>query len=262
MKLLKYRLQTFFRYWDLIKELVARDIKLKYRRSFLGYLWTILQPLLVMIVMTIVFSTILGKGIENYPVYLFSGRMLYDFLKSGTGSAMKSVTKNASLLRKVYIPKYIFTFSTVTSSMIDTILSIGALFIVMIATGAKFYWTLLLYPVVLVQIYIFVLGLGFLLAQLNVFFRDIEHIWGAVTTAWFYLTPLIYQIERLPERIQLVIKVANPLYYYVAQARDLIYSGRLPGPRVFWGGWLIAFVMLFIGVWAFQRSKDRFFLYI
>ncbi len=262
MKLLRYRIKTFFKYWDLIRELVVRDIKLKYRRSFLGYLWTILQPLLIMIVMTLVFSTILGKGIENYPVYLFSGRMLYDFLKAGTNSAMKSVTKNASLLGKVYIPKYIFTFSTVTSSMVDTILSIGALFIVMIATGAKFYWTLLLYPLVLIQIYIFVMGLGFLLAQLNVFFRDMEHIWGAVMTAWFYLTPLIYQIDRLPYRIQMVIKAANPLYYYVAQARDLIYYGNFPGPRVFWGGWIIAFVMLFIGVWAFQHSKDRFFLYI
>ncbi len=262
MKLLKYRINTFFKYFDLIKELVSRDIKLKYRRSFLGYLWTILQPLLIMIVMTIVFSTLLGKGIENYPVYLFSGRMLYDFLKSGTNSAMKSVTKNASLLNKVYIPKYIFTLSTVTSSLIDSALSVGALLIVMVATGATFYWTLLLYPVVLIEIYIFVLGLGFFLAQLNVFFRDIEHIWGAVTTAWFYLTPLIYQIERLPERIQMVIKVANPLYYYVAQARDLIYYGNLPGPRVFWGGWIIAFVMLFIGIWSFQRSKDKFFLYI
>ncbi len=262
MKLLKYRIKTFLSYKDLIEELVKRDIKLKYRRSFLGYLWTILQPLLIMIVMTIVFSTILGKGIENYPVYLFSGRMLFDFMKTGTNSAMKSVTKNASLIEKVYIPKYIFTFSTVTSSMIDTALSIGALLIVMVATGAKFYWTLILYPIVMFQTYLFVLGLGFFLAQMNVFFRDMEHIWGAVTTAWFYLTLLIYLIDRLPENIQMFIKIGNPMYYYVAQARDVIYYGNIPGARIFWGGWIIAIAMLIIGIWSFQRSEDRFFLYI
>ncbi len=262
MKLLRYRLKTFYKYRDLIYELVSRDIKLKYRRSFLGYVWTILQPLLIMTVMSIVFSTILGKGIENYPVYLFSGRMLHEFMKSGTNSGMKSVTRNSSLIGKVYIPKYIFTFATVTSSMVDTILSIGALFIVMIATGAKFYWTLLLYPIVLVQIYIFVMGVGFFLAQLNVFFRDMEHIWGAVTTALFYLTPIMYDISRMSPRVQFVIKAFNPMYYYVAQARDVIYYGNIPGPRVFWGGWLIAFAALAIGVWSFQRSKDRFFLYI
>ncbi|MCC8065704.1 MAG: ABC transporter permease [Clostridiales bacterium] len=262
MNLLKYRIKTLFKYKDLIVELVVRDLKLKYRRSFLGYAWTILQPLFLMLVLTIVFTNLLGKGIENYPVYLLSGRLMYDFFKVSTTSAMKSVTGNASLLRKVYVPKYIFTLSKVTSCMVDTVLSFGALFIVMVITGAKFYPTLLLIPVVVIQIYIFCCGLGFFLAQLNVFFRDMEHIYGALTTALFYLTPIIYTIDRLPLKIQLVIKAFNPLYYYVGQFRDIVYYGNLPGPRIFWGGWLIAFLMLTIGVWAFQRSKDRFILYI
>lgn len=263
MNLLKYRIKTLFKYKDLIKELVVRDLKLKYRRSFLGYVWSILNPLLIMIILTIVFTSMLGKGIENYPVYLLTGRMLYDFLKNSTTNAMKSVTGNAALLRKVYVPKYIFTLAKVTSSMVDMVFSVGALLIVMLATGAEFYWQILLTPIVIIQIYIFCCGLGFFLAQLNVFFRDMQHIYSAVLTAWLYLTPIMYTVDLLPGKaLRFFVKGVNPLYYYVAQFRDLIYYGRIPGPRVFWGGWLIAFLMLLIGIWSFQRTKDKFILYI
>lgn len=175
---------------------------------------------------------------------------------------MTSVVSNASLLKKTYLPKYIFTFSKVTSCMVDFVLSFGALLVVMLATGAKLSWTFLLFPVVVIQIYIFCCGLGFLLAELNVFFRDIQYIYQAVTTAWMYLTPILYPIESLPPRLQLLIKGFNPLYYYVAQFRDLVYYGHLPGPRVFWGGWILAFVMLVIGLWAFKRRQDDFILFI
>ncbi|MCD8021785.1 MAG: ABC transporter permease [Lachnospiraceae bacterium] len=262
MNLMKYRVKTLFKYKDLIINLVGNDLKLKYRRSVLGYAWSILEPLLLMLVYTIVFTNMLGKSIENYPVYLLTGRLMYSFLNKSTTGAMKSVTGNASMFRKIYVPKYIFTLTKVTSCMVDMVLSFGALFIVMIITGAKFYWTLILIPLVVVQIYIFCCGLGLFLAQLNVFFRDIEHIYGAVMTAWMYLTPILYEITRLPEKLQLLIKAFNPLYYYVGQFRDMVYYGNVPGPRIFWGGWLIAFLMLAIGVWAFQRSKDRFILYI
>lgn len=261
--MLEYRIKTLFKYKDLIIELVQRDLKLKYRRSILGYVWSILNPLLTMTVLTIVFTEMLGKKIENYPVYLLTGRMMYDFLKVSTTNAMKSVTGNASLLRKVYVPKYIFTLAKVTSSMVDLIFSFGALLIVMIVTQARFYWHILLTPLVIVQIYIFCCGLGFFLAQLNVFFRDMQHIYSVVLTAWLYLTPIMYQIEFLPsDLLRNFVKICNPLYYYVAQFRDLVYYGRMPGPRIFWGGWLIAFLMLALGIWSFQRSKDKFILYI
>ena len=263
MDLLRYRIKTLFKYKDLIQELVVRDLKLKYRRSFLGYIWSVLNPLLTMIVLTIVFTHLLGKKIENYPVYLLSGRMLYDFLKASTTNAMKSVVGNAALLRKVYVPKYIFTLAKVTSCMVDMVLSLGALFIVMVATGSQFHLTLFLLPLVILQLYIFCCGLGFLLAQLNVFFRDIQYIYSVVLTAWMYFTPIIYQLDdRFPRWFHIAVKGFNPLYYYIAQSRDIIYYGNIPGPRVFWGGWLIAFVMLAIGVWSFQRSKDKFILYI
>lgn len=258
------RIKTLVKYQDLVIELVRRDLKLKYRRSVLGYVWSVLNPLLIMIVLTVVFSAMFDRNITNYPVYLLTGRMLHEFLKQSTSAGMKSVTANAALLKKVYVPKYIFTLSKVTSCLVDTTLSMGALFVVMIATGAKFYWHILLCPLVILQIYIFALGLGFLLGQMNVFFRDTEHIYAAITTAWFYITPIIYPIESLSKmpKVQWIVSNLNPLSYYVTQFRSLIYQGILPEFRVFVIGWIMAIVMLLIGIYFFQRSKDKFILYV
>ena len=262
MSSFQFRIKMFMQYKDLIWELVVRDIKLKYRRSFLGYIWSVLNPLLIMMVMTFVFSTMFKRNIENYPVYLLIGRMTYDFLTTSTNAAMRSVTGNAALMKKTYIPKYIFTVSKVTSSLVDFIFSLGALLIVMIATGAKFHITLLALPLVFLQLYIFCCGLGFLLAELHVYFRDIQYIYKAITTAWMYLTPIFYPLEQLPSHLALMIKVGNPMYYYVAQFRDVALYGRFPGPRIFVGGWIFAVVMMVIGVGVFQKYKDNFILYI
>ena len=256
------RINVFMKYRDLLIQLVSRDIKLKYRRSFLGYLWSVLNPLFVMIIMTIVFSTMFSHRIENFPVYLFTGKMLFDFLSISTNQAMTSVTGNASLLKKTYVPKYIFTLSKVTSCMVDLLFSFGALLIVMLVTKAHIYWTFWLFPMVVFQIYIFCCGLGFFLAEFNVFFRDVQYIYHAVMTAWMYLTPIFYPIEQLPEQLQICIKVFNPVYYYVAQFRDLVYYGHFPGLRIFIGGWLIAILMFLFGILMFKRKQDEFILYI
>ena len=160
MNTFRYRIRTLYQYKDLIKELVSRDIKLKYRRSFLGYVWSVLNPLLIMIVMTVVFSAMFNRNIENYPVYLLIGRSLYDFMTASTNGAMGSVTGNASLLKKTYIPKYIFTLSKVTSCLVDFVFSLGALLIVMIVTRSPFHVEMLLLPLIILQIYIFCCGPG------------------------------------------------------------------------------------------------------
>ncbi len=262
MNAMKYRISTFVKYKDLVRELVSRDLKLKYRRSFLGYVWGILNPLMIMIVMTAVFSTMFKRNIENFPVYLLTGRLLFTFMSHSTKAALKSVTGNQALLKKTYIPKYIFTFSKVTSCMIDAVLSMGALFIVMIATRSPFYLTILATPLIVARLYVFCLGLGLLLAELEVFFRDIEYIYEAVNVAWMYLTPQFYPIESLPQLAQMFIKTFNPLYYYIAAFREIVLYGRLPSPWLIWGGWIWAIVMLIIGVYFFQKNKDRFILYL
>lgn len=260
-KLTQYA-NELWNYKDLLKLLVSRDIKLKYRRSFLGYLWSVLNPLMIMIVMTIVFSTMFSRNIENFPVYLFCGQLLFNYMNGSTHQAIFSITSNAALLKKTYVPKFIFTVSKITSGMVDLVFSLGALVIVMIATRARFTWYILLFPVVILQLYLFCVGLGLFLAQANVFFKDSQFIYNAVTTAWMYLTPIFYPLESLPEWLVWCVKHLNPMYFYVGQFRDLIYSGTMPGPVITIAGWGAAILMLIIGVWSFSKSEDNFILYI
>ncbi len=259
---LKDRVMRFWNYRDLLKHLVAKDLKLKYRRSFLGYLWSILNPLLIMIVISIVFSTMFNRSIENYPLYLFTGQMLFNFMNQSTHSALSAINTNGALIKKAYVPKYIFVFSKITSGMVDLVLSLGALVIVMIFTGAGFAWTNLLFPLVLLQLYVFCIGLGLYLAQANVFFRDISYIYNAVTTAWMYLTPIFYPLEALPEQVRWFIEHLNPLYFYVGQFRNIIYYQQLPDGFQVLAGVISALVMLWIGIKNFTKNQDRFILFI
>lgn len=260
-KFLKY-MHDFWRYRDLLKLLVVKNIKLKYRRSFLGYVWSILNPLLIMIVMTIVFSKMFRRSIENFPVYLFCGQLLFNFMNTATYQAIFSITGNSALLKKTYVPKYIFTLAKVTGCLVDLLFSLGALVIVLVATRTKITWYALLFPLVLLEEYAFCAGLGMFLAQANVFFRDTQFIYSAVTTAWMYLTPIFYPIEFLPERLIWFVKHFNPMYFYVGQFRDLIYYGRMPGHLIILAGCVAALGALLIGTWSFMRSKDKFILYI
>lgn len=262
MSLFIIRIHIFLKYKDLLKQLVVKDLKLKYRRSFLGYVWSVLNPLLVMIVMAIVFSTMFSRNIENFPVYLFCGQILFNFMNTSTQQALNSINGNAALLKKTYVPKYIFTFAKITSGLVDLFFSMGALLFVMIATQANFSWHFFLFPFVMLQLYIFCLGLGLFLAQANVFFRDIQYIYNAVTTAWLYLTPIFYPIEQLPPTVMWFVKHCNPMYFYIGQFRDLIYYNRLPGTTIIFAGCTVAILMLCIGTWSFLKKQDKFILYI
>lgn len=259
---LKQYVLDFWKYKDLLKLLVAKTVKLKYRRSILGYIWSVLNPLLIMIVMTIVFSSIFGRNIENFPVYLFCGQLLFNFMSSSTHQATQSITGNAALLKKTYVPKYIFTVAKVTSCAVDMIFSFGALLIIMVVTGAGFSWHNLLFPFVIIQLYLFCIGLGLFLAQASVFFRDVEFIYNAVTTAWMYLTPIFYPIESLSAPIRYLIQKFNPMYFYVTQFRDLVYSGQLPSLYNVMGGCICAVLMMVIGVWCFMKTEDNFIMHI
>lgn len=262
MNIWKLRIETFFHYTDLIKELVSRDLKLKYRRSFLGYLWSILNPLLVMIIMTMVFSRMFNRNIENYAVYLIIGRTLFEFMTSSTSQAMISIRTNYALIKKVYIPKYVFPLAKVTSGMVDCVFSLGALLIVMIFTRTPVSPYFLLFPFVILQVYIFSCGLGFFLAQGVVFFRDLQYIYKAVTTAWMYLTPIFYPVEQLPEQLQWLVIHVNPLYAYIAQFRTLVLDRTFPEPWLVAAGCVWAVAMLLFGMITFKRSQDKFILYI
>ena len=259
---LKQYIADFWKYKDLLKLLVMKTVKLKYRRSILGYIWSVLNPLMIMIVMTIVFSTMFGRNIDNYPVYLFCGQLLFNFMNGATHQATSSITGNAAMLKKAYVPKYIFTVAKVTSCAVDMVFSFGALLIIMIVTGARFSWYNLLFPMVILQLYLFSVGLGLFLAQASVFFRDVEFIYNAVTTAWLYLTPIFYPVESLGEPLRKLIQTLNPMYFYVTQFRDLVYMGQMPSLYNVAGGCICAVAMMFIGVWCFMKTEDNFIMHI
>ncbi|MBQ2667147.1 MAG: ABC transporter permease [Clostridia bacterium] len=258
----KRYLREFWKYRDLLKLLVEKNIKLKYRRSWLGYVWSILNPLLIMIVMSVVFSTMFRRNIDNFPVYLFCGQLLFNYMNSSTSQSVFSITGNAALLKKTYLPKYMFTLARVTSGLVDLVFSLGALVIVLIATRVQITWNILLFPLVLLQLYVFCIGLGLFLAQASVFFKDTQFIYSAFMTAWMYLTPIFYPIEMLPDALAWCIQHLNPMYFYIAQFRAIVYAGTLPDLQLVLLGVGTALLMLVFGAWSFMRSKDRFILYI
>lgn len=259
---LEQYLHEFWRYRDLLKLLVTKNIKLKYRRSWLGYVWSILNPLLIMAVMTVVFSTIFKRKIENFPVYLFCGQLLFNFMSSTTNQSIFSITGNAALLKKTYVPKYMFTLARVTSGLVDLLFSLGALVIVMVVTRARITWYALLFPFVLLQLYLFCVGLSLFLAQASVFFKDTQFIYNALITVWMYLSAIFYPVESVSEKLAWGIQHLNPMYFYIGQFRALVYAGTMPEPYLIVSGVITAIVSLGIGVWSFLRSKDRFILYI
>lgn len=255
-------IHEFLKYRDLLRLLVTKNVKLKYRRSWLGYVWSVLSPLMVMTVMSIVFSTMFKRNIENFPVYLFCGQLLFNFMNTSTSQSCFSITGNAGLLKKTYVPKYLFTLARITSDLVDLVFSMGALIIVILVTGHPVTKYVLLTPFVLLQLYIFCIGLGLFLAQASVFFKDTQFIYRAVTTAWLYLTPIFYPLESLSDELSAFIRHFNPMYFYIGQFRDLVYYGRNVGYLACLAGCGAALGMLVIGIWSFSRSQDKFILYI
>jgi lipopolysaccharide transport system permease protein len=256
------RLQIFFKYRELFFQLVSRDIKLKYRRSVLGYLWSILNPLFTMTIMSVVFSTMFARGIQNYSVYLLCGSLLFSFMNSAVSRAIPSVTGGAALFKKIYIPKYIFTLASVTSEFVTLLFSLGALIIVILATRLPLSWHIVLAPIPIIELYLFSLGLGLFFAQAFVFFRDIQYLWSVFSTAWMYLTPVFYPVSMLPGSVRFAVTTFNPLYYYIAQFRYFVLGDDTGWKLEALRGALAAAAMLFIGLAAFSRNKNKFVLYM
>ena len=217
MAKLKGMWNGFWRYRYLLWNLVSRDFKLKYRRSVLGVVWSVLNPLLMCLVYWAVFSSLMdmrGSGIDNFAVFLMCGQLLFNFFNEATSTGMSSVLGAAPLLKKVYIPKYIFPLEKCCFAMVNCVFSFVALLLVMIFTGAPFHLTLIeaVYP--LVTLFFFSLGVGLLLAAATVFFRDIMHIWSVFITALLYFSAIFYDPTQMTFSIggfnmQQIIKLAS-----------------------------------------------------
>ncbi|AHG87140.1 ABC transporter integral membrane subunit [Bibersteinia trehalosi USDA-ARS-USMARC-190] len=254
--------KQFAQFNELLKQLVLRDVKLKYRRSYLGYLWSILNPLMLMMVLVVVFSNLFRFDIPNFPLYLISGQVIFSFMVEATNMSVSSITGNASLLKKTYVPKYIFTLSKVGSSLVNLLFSLGALLLVMIFTGADYSWNLLFFPIVLLQVFLFSLGIGLFLAAATVFFRDIQYLWGVFVTMWMYLTPIFYPVTIIPAEYQTLYQYANPMYWFIEQFRDIVLYDKFPQTESIFMGIFTAVAVLVLGIWYFYKKQDEFILYI
>lgn len=254
-------LQALKKYRYLLEDLVLRDVKLKYRRSVIGILWSVLSPLLMMLVITAVFQNIFRFQIENFAVYYLSGWLVFNFVTEATTGAMTSVINAGSLIRKVYIPKYIFPMQKCVFALVNLLFSLVALALVMAVLQVQVSPTLLLSPVLLLYTMGFALGIGLVLAAGAVFFRDITHLYMVFTTAWMYLTPIVYPMEALSESMQQIIRL-NPMYYYVDYFRQLVLYGTVPGltHNLICAGCAIA--SLILGAALFKKKQDRFILFI
>ena len=251
----------FKKYMPLLQELIKRDLKLKYRRSVLGYLWSLLNPLLMMLIMTIVFSYMFRFDIPNYPLYLICGQTLFNFFNESTNMAMFSVIQNGLLIKKVYVPKYIFPISKVISSFVTMSFSLVAILIVMLVTRTTFHLSIFLFWAPLLMLLIFSCGVGMILAALSVQFRDVTHLYGVLTMAWMYLTPIFYPLSAVPEGVSVFI-TANPLYMYITIFRSLVLDGTVPAAGEWLIGLAVALVVLALGTLIFRKMQRNFILYV
>jgi len=255
------RIGRFIQYRPLIHELVTRDLKVKYRRSFLGYLWSLLNPLLMMAIQAFVFSHVFKSDIENFPMYLICGNTLFNFFNEATTAGMDSILSNGALIKKVYIPKYIFPISRVASSFVTMLFSMGAIIIVMIATRSPIHLTAIMCWFPLLCLFVFCCGVALFLSALAVYFRDVKHLYGVVTMGLMYGTPLFYPISIIPENMQWLIKI-NPLYHYINLFRHTLVYGDYAGFNTWFACVASALVMLVLGWAVFHKAQRNFILYI
>ena len=248
--------------WFVLRSLVSKDFKLKYRRSVLGILWSLLNPLLMMIVMAAVFSYMFRFQIEHFPVYLILGTIMFDFVSRSTTGAMSSILESQSLIKKVRIEKIIFPLENVVFELINFGLALIAAGVVMayfqVAPSIHALWGL---PFVVVMVTVFSVGLSLLISALSVFFRDVMHLWGVLITAWTYMTPLFYPYEMLEGWMQTIMQF-NPMFHYVTFLRDVMMWNTNPGPMECAICLGMAVVTLLIGLIVFRKTEHKFILYI
>jgi ABC-2 type transport system permease protein len=253
--------RELWRFSEVLQELVKRDLKVRYKRSVLGIFWTMLNPLLMMVITTIVFSNLFKASVTNFPIYVLSGYIVWTFFSQSTVAASSSILDSSGLTRKVYVPAALFPLACVTSAMVNLALTIVPLGLLMIVTGGTFTWSLLVLPISAVLLALFCFGLGLILASSAVFFRDTVYTYQVLLVAWMYLTPLFYPEHIIPDQWKSIVYL-NPVYHLVQLFRAPIYSGVLPDPADFLSAALFAFGAVALGWWFFETTRKRFVAYL
>ena len=260
VKMKKY-IDNLIQYKFLLSELVKKGIKLKYRRSYLGIVWSLLEPLLTMIVLTIVFGTLYGNTDKTFPVYILTGRLIYSYYSTATKSALKSIRANSDMIKKVYVPKYLYPLSTVIFNYIIFLISLIVLAAVSIVLGIKPTIYLLQAPIALILVLILSYGCGMILATIGVFFRDMEYLWSVLLMIIMYTCAIFYYPEKLLKSGWFWILKYNPLYGIIKIFRDSVF-GKPINMHYLMYTTAFSLLCLVIGLVCFKKKQDDFILHI
>lgn len=249
------------KYSNLFVELVRKGIKLKYRRSYLGVLWSMVEPLLTMLVLTVVFGTLLGHTGKEFPVYILSGRIIYTLFSQATTTALKSIRQNEGMIKKVYVPKYMYPLSGITFNYILFLISLVVLAGVSLVLGVYPTPRVLLAVIPLLILFILCIGLGLILATLGTFFRDLEYLWNVGLMLVMYTCAIFYYPEKiLDSNVSFILKY-NPLFCIITDFRDCIFGNAMDSFMLIYP-LAFAVVCTLIGGYIFHKNEDKFILYI
>lgn len=250
------RMADLKQYVFVIRQLVAREIKRKYSRSYLGILWSVLNPLLSMVVLSLIFTTMFRRSIENYPLYLLSGQIIWQLFTGATNAAMTVMVDNRVLLTRVKFPKVIFPVARVYSALVNFMYTFAAYLLMLLVFRVPPSATMILAPVVVLTMTMFSLGMGCLLSVIYVFFGDIKHLYSVLLTLWMYCSALFYPVDSLPEGMKMVVQM-NPVYNYIACMRGCMLYHTWPSTaewlRMF--GWAIG--MFLLGSYVFRKNQNK-----
>lgn len=249
------------KYRELLRNLVIRDIKVRYKRSILGFAWVMLNPLLMMLILTIVFSEIFKVSVKNYTAYVLSGIILWHFFSQSTSVALKGFVGNSDLLKKVYIPKAVFPLSVILSALINFVLSLIPLFAILLITGTKISHNILFLPAGILLILIFSFGVSLILSTITVFFKDMIYIYEVLLLAWMYMTPIFYPETIIPERFSFIFLI-NPIYHFINIFRACLYLESPAFNEHLIYGLAFSLLILFVGWSFYHRYRDRIVYYL
>jgi len=261
------RVRELYQYRELLRNLVVRDLKVRYRNSVLGVLWSLLNPLLMTLVFTVVFTLMIPSDIPNYPVFFMCGFLPWTFLATSLNGATGSIINNSNLIKKVYFPRDILPLSDVLANLVQFLIAVLVLFAMVYVFQMKLTLAVLMLPLIILTQLMFVAGLALLLSTANVFYRDTQHILSVVVQAWFFLTPIFYPITVLPESaeilgftvdIQLWVRRLNPMASLIAAYRDVIYRGNFTGFDFFLRTFVTCLTVFLIGYYVFCRFSPLF----
>jgi len=244
-------------YAELIRSMTAKEFKLRYRNSVLGFLWSLLNPLAMMVILTLVFSTLLRGGIENFPVFLLPALLVWRFFSIGTSMALWSIIGNASLVTKVYFPRWLLVFSSNLANLVGSTLEFLALMPILLVLGMKVSWLVALLPAVLAIEFVFITGASLPLAALNVYYRDINQIWEIALQAGFFFCPIIYSARLIPGSYALLYSL-NPMTRIIESARKIFYYGTLPAAYDLLVPLLGGLILMVFGYAIFIKLEPKF----